>query len=871
MKLEIPKTYEAGKYEDEIYKRWEESGFFNPDNLKLPKNAKPYTIILPPPNITDKLHMGHASMLAIEDLLIRFHRMKGFRTLWLPGSDHAAIATQNAVEKILLKERKLTRHDLGKEKFLEEVWKFLRATQKTIFLQFRKMGCSLDWSREAFTLDEPRKKAAHQMFVDMYNEGLIYQGERIVNWCPRCHSTLADDELEYEEEKNGKLYWIKYGPFVLATTRPETKLGDTAVAVNPKDKRYSKMVGKVYVIKGVLGDFKIKVVADFSVDPNFGSGAVKVTPAHSFADSEIARRHNLPVKQIINEEGKMMENCGKYCGMTTMKAREAIVKDMQNLGLIDHIEENYAHNLSVCYRCRTVNEPIISKQWFVAVDKKIKRLGNKSLKEKAIEVAKKNKIKFIPVRFTKRYIDWMKNLHDWCISRQIWFGHSMPVWKKEEEIYVGITSPKGEGWVQETDTLDTWFSSGMWTFSTLGWPENYKNQKKTRDLAKFHPTQVLETGYDILTLWVSRMIMMTLFAVGEIPFENVYLHGLVLDKFGKKMSKSKGNGIDPMEVAKKYGADAVRLSLLIGSTSGNDVRMSEEKIESHRNFVTKLWNIYRYSASLDDFKLTEKLDKKDIKTLADKWIVSKLNKNILEISENIKDYKFSTAGENLQNFIWVGLADWYLEIHKMEKNNIVLGYVLDKIIKLSHPFAPFVSERIYQDFNNDKSASWRMLMVEKWPEGDKKLIEKKSEEEFLEMQEIITKIRNIRASYGIAPGKIIKASAIKINNTEIIEKLAKISFSCWTAKSTKKDIAIAGKNTNIILDIAGLIDIEKEKDKLTKEINNLEDLISKNETLLANKNFLKSAPKVIVEQNKTKLKEYREKRKIQKELLKNLG
>jgi valyl-tRNA synthetase len=875
MRQEIPKTYEPGKYEGEIYKRWEESGFFNPDNLDLPKNAKTYTIILPPPNITDKLHMGHASMLVIEDLLIRFHRMKGFKTLWLPGSDHAAIATQNAVEKKLLKEKNLTRHDLGKEKFLAEVWKFLRVTQKTIFLQFRKMGSSLDWSREAFTLDDERKKAVAQMFVDMYEAGLIYQGKRIVNWCPRCHSTLADDELEYQEE-NGKLYWLKYGPFVLATSRPETKLGDTAVAVYPGDKRYKDMVGKKYKIPGVLGEFEIIVVADKAVDPKFGTGAIKVTPAHDFTDYEIAERHNIPMKQIINEDGKMMENCGKYAGLTTDEARTRIVKDMEKLGLIDHIEDNYEHNIAVCYRCGTKIEPIPSKQWFVAVDKKIKRLGNKSLKEKAIEVAKNGKIKFVPARFEKRYIDWMTNLHDWCISRQIWFGHSMPVWYRarntnhvarnnntKDEIYVGVNPPTGKDWVQETDTLDTWFSSGMWTFSTLGWPQNFKNNKKSGDLKTFHPTQVLETGYDILTLWVSRMIMMTLFAIGEVPFQNVYLHGLVLDKSGKKMSKSKGNGIDPLDMVSKYGADAVRLSLLIGSTPGNDVKMYEEKIESHRNFVTKLWNIYRYAASSNDnFKLVDKIGKKDIKTLADKWIVSKLNKNILEISENIKNYKFSMAGENLQNFIWNGLADWYLEISKIEKNVKILGYVLDRILKLAHPFAPFVTEKIYQDLN------MKMLMIEKWPEADKKLIDKKAESEFLEMQEIIIKIRNIRASYGIVPGKIIEALGKNIKNSEIIEKLARVKFGNEVSKG---GIAVAAKKTKIILNIADLINIEKEKERLAKEIGNLENLISKNDILLANKNFLKSAPEDIIKQNKIKLQEYQEKLKIQEELLKNLG
>ncbi|HRY82085.1 MAG TPA: valine--tRNA ligase [Candidatus Moranbacteria bacterium] len=862
---EIPKTYEANKYEDEIYKLWEKSGFFNPDNLKLPKNAKSYTIILPPPNITDKLHLGHASTIAIEDLLIRYHRMKGFRTLYLPGTDHASIATQNVVEKKLLKEKGITRHDLGKEKFLKEVWKFLRDTQATILNQAKKMGGSFDWSREAFTLDETRKKAVRKMFIDMYNEGLVYRGKRIVNWCPRCKSTLADDEVEYKEEI-GKLYWIKYGPFILATSRPETKLGDTAVAVHPSDKRYKKFVGKKYKIPGVLGEFEVMVVADRAVDPKFGTGVIKVTPAHDFTDNEIAMRHNIPMKQIINEDGRMMENCGKYAGLTTKEAREKIVADMEKMGLIDHIEENYVHNLATCYRCGSVIEPIPSNQWFLAVDKKLKRLGNKSLKEKAIEVAKNGKIEFIPFRFTKRYIDWMTNLHDWCISRQIWFGHEMPIWYKNDEIYVGEKAPNGKGWTKDQDTLDTWFSSGMWTFSTLGWPASVKTMAgkpdkiiKTGDLARFHPTQVLETGYEIITLWVSRMIMMTIFALGEIPFENVYLHGMILDKHGKKMSKSKGNGINPLDMISKFGTDAVRLSLMMGSTPGNDAKLSEEKIESFRNFVTKLWNIYRYCTSASsNFILISDVRKEDLKSLSDKWIVSRVNEVIFEVEKNISEYKFSLAGEKLQKFTWDELADWYLEIHKLEKNDKVLGYILDKILKLWHPFMPFVTEKIYSD------AKHKMLMVEKWPESDKKLIDKKAEKEFQELQEIIGKIRNIRSSYHIDLGKIISATANKISNKEIIEKLARVKI--FSEKSTKKLIKVS----SLGLDVAELIDTEKEKKSLEKEIENLENLISKNSALLANKNFLKSAPKEIVDNNKNKMLEYKTKLKTNKELFNNL-
>ncbi|MFZ2188952.1 MAG: valine--tRNA ligase [Candidatus Moraniibacteriota bacterium] len=902
---EIPKTYEPQKYEDKIYALWEKSGKFNPDNLKLPKNAKPYTIILPPPNITDKLHLGHASIIAIEDLLIRFHRMKGFRALYLPGTDHASIATQNVVEKKLLKEQGLTRHDLGREKFLEEVWKFLRVTQATILKQARKMGGSFDWSREAFTLDDQRKKAVTKMFLDMHAEGLVYRGKRIVNWCPRCKSTLADDEVEYKEEI-GKLYWIKYGPFILATSRPETKLGDTAVAVYPGDKRYAKMVGKKYMIPGVLGEFEIIVVADKAVDPKFGSGAIKVTPAHDFTDYAISQKHNIVLKQIIDEDGKMMSNCGKYAGMTTLEARKAIVADMEKMGLINHVEDGYKHNLATCYRCGATIEPIPSEQWFLAVDKKLKRLGGKSLKEKALEVAKNGKIKFYPFRFTKRYIDWMTNLHDWCISRQIWFGHEFPVWyrnskpsfasssakamadknatagKQEKEIYVGEKAPKSKDWVRDPDTFDTWFSSGMWSFSTLGWPMNIKNGKRVGDLAKFHPTQVLETGYEILTLWVSRMIMMSLFALGEIPFENVYLHGMVLDQFGKKMSKSKGNGIDPMDMIEKFGTDAVRLSLLIGSAPGNDMRLSEEKIASYRNFVTKLWNIYRYCDHADSkFSLIEKIGPKDLKSLSDRWIVSELNSVIEVVTDNLNEYKFSLAGETLEKFIWNDFASWYLEINKLENNSKVLGYVLDKILKLSHPFAPFVTEKIWQDssarrlvrLSSDGGGSLgeggSMLMVEKWPVADKKLIDKKAQIEFDSLRQIVSKIRNIRTNYHIDPGKTIQVFAKKAENRAVLEKLAKIKIAI-VSKLDARGIVVAGKKIKLTLAISDLIDIEKEKARLEKEIANLEGLIVKTGALLKNENFVKSAPKEIVLANQAKLKEYDEKLKIQQELFENL-
>ena len=866
MKKELEKIYQPQKVEQKIYQKWEKSGFFNPDQLELPKEADSFTIVLPPPNITAKLHLGHSAMLAIEDLIIRYKRLRGFRTLWLPGTDHAAIATQNAVEKKLLQERNQTRHDLGRTKFLEEVWSFLRKTQGEILTQTKRMGASLDWSRLAFTLDDQRQLAVKQMFKEMFDEGVIYQGERMVNWCPRCHSTLADDEVEYKEEK-AKLYWIKYGPFILATTRPETKLGDTAVAVHPDDKRYQKYIGQELEIEGVLGKFKVKVVADTVVDMEFGSGAIKVTPSHSFVDSEIATRHNLPGKKIIDEDGKMKENCGKYAGLSTKEARAEIVKDMIDLGLMDHIDENYIHNNAHCYRCNSIIEPLPSKQWFVAVDKKIKRLGDKSLKEKAIEIVKNGEIEFIPTRFHKRYLDWMENLHDWCISRQIWFGHQIPIWYKNNEIYCGLKAPQEEGWQQDPDTLDTWFSSGMWTFSTLGWPENFKNGKKINDLAKFHPTQILETGYEIITLWVSRMIMMSLFALGEKPFSQVYLHGMVLDKNGKKMSKSKGNGIDPLEMIEKYGADAVRLSLLMGFTPGNDSRFSEDRIEAKRNFVNKLWNIARFilTSSEAGLKKYEADNKKEsfvptAKTLADEWILQSLNETIKLTTKHLEELNFSLAADTLNDFTWNDLADWYLEVAKIEKDkDELLLYILRNLLILWHPFVPFVTEEIWSSFNDD------LLMIKKWPEAQ---LASKSDsvKNFELIKELIIAIRNARSENKIEPAQKLQAiiqagkqEKLIMENSQLIKGLRTNLETIEINNSGKKienAINVIFKGMEICL--VGEINKDKEKARLLKEKENLEKLIIGQKNKLANQDFVKLAPEKIVNAEKTKLTNYEE-------------
>lgn len=873
--LVMARSYEPSLCEDKLYKLWEDSGYFNPDNLNLDKNTKPYTIILPPPNVTDKLHLGHACMLAIEDLLIRFHRMDGYRTLWLPGTDHAAIATQNVVEKKILNEEGKSRHDLGREKFLEKVWEFLIENQSMILHQTKKMGSSLDWSRQAFTLDEKRIKAVRKMFIDMYNEGIVYRGERIINWCPRCKSTLASDEIEYKENKS-KLYAFKYSsdfPFAIATTRPETKLGDTAVAVNPKDKRYKDFIGKTIKTDFLGIKLKIKIIGDWKVKTNFGTGALGVTPAHSMVDWKIAEENDLEIIKVINEEGKIRDGFGEFSGLNVLEAREKIVKKLKEKELL--IKENEIdNNLSCCYRCGTLIEQLPSLQWFVNVDKKLERLGNKSLKERAVEVAVLGKIKFNPKRFTKRYIDWIENLHDWCISRQIWFGHRIPVYYKNKEIYVGENKPLDKGWTQDPDSLDTWFSSGMWTFSTLGWPENFKNGKKINDLAKFHPTQMLETGHEIITLWVSRMIIMSIFALGEIPFENVYLHGLILDKTGKKMSKSKGNGINPLDVIEKFGTDAVRLSLLTGSTPGNDVRFDEVKIEKQKNYINKIWNIARYlilnyeikNYQSDQQIIDTKISEKSL-TNFDKWILDKMQTLIKQVSDDLNKYRFSQAGEKLHNFTWNDLADWYLEVCKFEKNKSkkdVLIYILTNLLKLHHPFIPFVTEKIWS-FIFDNNNKENLLMVAKWPKIKPELKSKKTSrnKEIEIIKGIIIAIRNARSENKIEPSCKVKAviytgnKIALIKSQELLIKNLKTGIEKLEIKKTGKKIknAIYISVIDMRIYLIGTVDEEVEKTRLNKEIKILGKLVRNQKNKFKNSDFVNKAPEFIVTREKEKLEQ----------------
>ncbi len=754
MNNKFKKPYSPAETEFLVYKTWEDSNYFNPDHLpERNQKGEPFTIVLPPPNVTGTLHMGHAAMLAIEDILIRYKRMQGFKTLWVPGTDHAAIATQSKVEKELEKKEGKRRHELGREEFLKRVNAFAQDSHDTIVNQVRKMGASIDWSREAFTLDEKRTIAVRTAFKTMYDLGLIYRGNRIVNWDPKGQTTISDDEIVYEERKT-KLYTFKYSkdfPISIATTRPETKVGDTAVAVHPDDERYKKFVGKEFKADFAGAQLNIKIVADEAVDPAFGTGAVGVTPAHSGTDALIASRHNLPSVQVIDEFAKMMPSTGIVAGMKVALAREAIVKWLEECKLLEKTEDT-TQNIATAERTGGVIEPLPKLQWFIGVNTKFKiphstipgiKSGDEvTLKEIMIKAVKSEdnssgRIEIIPDRFERVYFDWIGNLHDWCISRQIWYGHRIPVWyrnkqlgvrskelEESQEIHVGIVAPEGEGWIQDEDTLDTWFSSGLWTFSTLGWPE------KTKDLEIYHPTSVLETGYDIIFFWVARMILMTGCLLGDVPFKTVYLHGLVRTAKGQKMSKSKPEtNIDPLDMIAKYGADATRLSLIIGTGPGNDMKLSEDKVKGYKNFANKLWNITRFileSAQGERYNLPS-VPRIEFDPQFKAWTPSEstylknLSDVIIEISKEMDEYKFYLVGEKLYHYAWHELADKILEesksilngddVHARTARVQFLLYALRTILRALHPFMPFVTEEIWNSVNNGTS----LLIVEEWP------------------------------------------------------------------------------------------------------------------------------------------------------------
>ncbi len=870
---ELPKAYEAQKVEDKIYKTWEKSEYFNPD--KLPKQKlrkKSYSIVMPPPNATGVLHVGHTLMLAIQDAEIRFHRMRGKKTLWVPGTDHASIATQNVVEKLLAKDG-ISKEDLGRAKFLKEVDRFVKSSKTTIKKQIKKMGSSCDWSRERYTLDEGLSKSVSKIFVNMYNDGLIYRGFRMVNWCPRCVSTLADDEVEHKE-LDGSLYYIKYpmldgGFLVVATTRPETLLGDTALVVNPKDKRYKEYIGKLSVMP--ITGREIPVLADSYVAVDFGTGVLKVTPGHDPNDFELGKKHKLPTIDIFDDTGKIDQKHAiedgfeKYSAMDRFEVRKKIINDLKDEGALVKIEP-HKHSVGHCYRCKTIIEPKISQQWFVAVNKKIR--GGKSLKQRALDAVKNRKIEIVPSRFEKVYFHWMNNLHDWCISRQIWFGHRLPVFycKECNETVVSEKKPtkckkcKSKIFRQDEDTLDTWFSSGLWTFSTLGWP------KKTKDLKTFHPTSLMETGYDIIFFWVARMILMSEYALKEAPFKKVYLHGLVRDANGVKMSKSIGNVIDPLVMSEKYGADATRLSLIIGNSPGSDLKLSEEKIASFRNFSNKIYNIARYTILNSN---EAKLDEKTL-TLADRWILNKLEKLTQEVTEHYEKVELSPAGEKLREFIWGDLADWYLEISKTQEKD-VLKYVLKNILILAHPLLPFLTEYLWE-FSGFKKNGKDLLIIQTWPEiKNKQKTPNATEKQFELVKTAVVMIRNLRTEYRVEPKKkimaVIHSKEYKIINSlkSSIEFLAGLSdvIIKESGEKPKNSAMTSSNNISVYIPLGGLVDKNKEKKRLEKEIENTIKYLNSLQTKLNNQSFIQNAPNNIINQEKEKLNK-------QKENLKNL-
>ncbi len=910
----MDKVYNSKQFEEDIYKKWEESGFFNPDHPDYSKRD-PYSIMMPPPNVTGVLHLGHALENSLMDIMTRFQRMNGKKVLLLPGTDHAAVATQAKVEKILVEQGiKNPRQEFGREKLLEKIREYAENSKSTILKQIRKMGTSCDWSRLAYTFDEARGRAVNEAFVKMYNDGLIYRGYRVVNWSVKGQSTASDDELVHVE-RPAKLYYFKYTkdfPVTIATTRPETKLGDTAVAVNPKDKRYKSLIGKTFEIEnfGNGVNLKIKIIADENVEMEFGTGALGVTPAHSAVDFEMyekqkAKEDPIGLIPVIGEDGRMTENAGKnYEGLTVLEAREKLVQWLKENNLFEK-EEDIMQNVGTSDRFGDIVEALPKTQWFVNVNKIIPG-RNKSLKDlmrEAVTTGHRNnpeqKVKITPERFERIYLNWIDNLRDWCVSRQIWWGHRIPVWypnskfqNKENKIYVGVNPPSDlENWEQDSDTLDTWFSSGLWTFSTLGWPN------ETVDLKTFHPTSWMQMGYEILPFWMARMILMSTYLVDEIPFRDVYFHGILRDETGKKFSKSAGNSVDPLEIIEKYGTDALRFSLISGITPGNDARFYEEKIEGARNLVNKIWNISRYIIGNYQLPITNyQLDNNLILSLADNWILDKLQNLKFEIKFDLEHYQFSQASEKLRAFTWDDFADWYLEVCKFEKSenkDKILGEILITILKLWHPFIPFVTETIWTEMGMEK-----MLIFEKWPSytldlfgGNQpvkdvdKLMGVKSSPDSLEfknefeiIKNIITSIRNARSEHKIEPTRKVKAVIYAGEKKELIESQAELIKNLRTGigeleikeKGEKIENAIYIATEKIEIYLIGALDEAKEKQRIEKEIENLEKLIKSGEGKLKNKEFIAKAPEAIVNKEKEKLENWENELQKLKEQVKNL-
>ncbi len=862
MAKELEKIYNPHGTEDRIYKMWEDGGYFKPCK---DKSKPPFSIVIPPPNVTGQLHMGHALDETLQDILIRYKRMHGFNTLWVPGTDHAGIATQIKVEENLRKEEGLTRYDLGRDKFLERVWAWKEQYGSRIISQIKKLGCSCDWSRERFTMDEGCSAAVKEVFVSLYEKGLIYRGNRIINWCPNCVTALSDAEVEYSEQA-GHFWHIRYpikdrpGEYVIiATTRPETLLGDTAVAVNPEDERYTDLVGKMLVLP--LVGREIPVIADDYVEKEFGTGCVKITPAHDPNDFMVGQRHGLEQIRIFNDDATVNSFGGKYEGMDRFAARKQIVKYLEELGLLVKVED-HSHNVGTCYRCKSTVEPMTSNQWFVKME---------PLAKPALECVYDGRVKFIPDRFTKIYTNWMENVHDWCISRQLWWGHRIPAYYCDACGAVEVsktdveTCPKcGKPMRQEEDVLDTWFSSALWPFSTMGWPE------KTEDLDYYYPTDTLVTGYDIIFFWVARMIFSGLENMKEVPFSNVFIHGLVRDEQGRKMSKSLGNGIDPLEVIANYGADALRFTLVTGNAPGNDMRYSDKKMEASRNFANKIWNAARFvMLNLDEdvtAELPEQLE------LEDKWIISHLNTTVKEITANLDKFELGVASGKLYEFIWNYFCDWYIELVKprlFEKGTDsnkraqkVITYVLSNTLKLLHPFMPYISEEIFGTLG----VSDEPLIVAPWPEYDEKLDYKSDEAALDRVIAAITAIRNRRAEMNVPPSKKAKLFVVSdyhdsfCSSTSVFfEKLASCSSVEYPEEySDDGSVSIITDSAKLFIPMADIIDFEKERERLEKERKNTISEIERINKKLSNEGFVAKAPAAVIDGEKEKLAKYQE-------------
>jgi valyl-tRNA synthetase len=869
---EIPKAYEPSHVEQKWYQFWMKQGYFTP---KIDKTRKPFVIIMPPPNVTGELHVGHALTATLEDIMTRWHRMMGEPTLWLPGVDHAGIATQVVVEQKLAQEG-LDRHKLGREKFIEHVWEWVKKSRDSITYQHQRLGASCDWTREHFTLDEGPALAVRTAFLRLYNKGLIYQGERIINWCPRCRTALSDLEVQHKDI-TGNLYYLRYpiadsdGYITVATTRPETYLGDTAVAVNPADKRFSNLAGKKVILPII--ERVIPIIADDTVDTAFGTGAVKITPAHDPADFDMSLRQNLPMINILNADATMNEQAGPYASLDRFVCRQRIIEDFQKAGLLEKIEP-HSHAVGHCDRCQTMIEPQVSKQWFVKTA---------PLAAAAIKAVTDGRIKIIPERFTKIYLNWMENIRDWCISRQLWWGHRIPVWncQKCQQITVAVDEISkcshcdSSEIAQDPDVLDTWFSSALWTHSTMGWP------KQTEDLAYFYPTSVMETGYDILFFWVSRMIMMGLEDTGDIPFHTVYLHGLVRDEKGEKMSKMHKNVISPLKAIEECGTDALRFSITTNTSPGNDVNLGKDKLEAGRNFANKIWNAARFVLqSLESNPIKDWSAAEQPQTVEDRWILSRLNRLMLNVHKLMGDFQFGEAEREIHDFFWGEFCDWYIEIAKLrlsQPNSSALAIsctVLEQILRLLHPFMPFITEELWQNLKHrlpEGRLTHSSIMIAPYPSSDAKTFDLEAERIMDSIIEIVRSIRNARAEHKVEASRWIEAhiytnelvAAIKLQSAAI-ETLAKIRpliiLERQQRQSTEeKSLVMVLKESEVVLPLAGMVDIAAERQRLEKEICIISGEVERLEQRLKDEAFISKAPEAVVEKERNRLLSYKDK------------